>query len=98
MSQAVAVGVFGDKLKDPAVAGDLQEAAVTLHGFGSPLLSSPQAQDGLDQLLRGLGRVLQGRRETLTGAVATLVQTAGTVRGSLQSGNRNGALTAAPAS
>ena len=93
MSQAVAVGVFGDKLKDPAVAGNLKEAAAALQDFGGPLLSSPQAQEGLDQLLRGLGRVLQdpGKRETLKGAVATLVETAGTVGGSLQNGHRNGA-------
>ena len=93
MSQAVAVGVFGAKLKDPAVAGNLQDVAAALKSFGAPLLSSPQAQEGLDQLLRGLGRMLQdpGKRETLKGAVATLVQTAGTVGGSLQNGHRNGA-------
>ncbi len=93
MSQAVAVGVFGDKLKDPDVARNLQEAAAALQTFGGPLLSSPQAQEGRDQLLRGLGRVLQdpGRREALKAAVATLVQTAGTIGGSLQNGNRNGA-------
>ena len=91
MSQAVAVGVFGDKLKDPAVAGNLKEAAAALQSFGGPLLSSPQAQEGLDQLLRGLGRTLQdpATRETFKGAVATLVQTAGTVGGSLQNGRRN---------
>ena len=94
MSQAVAAGVFGAKLKDPAVAGNLQEAAAALKDFGSPLLSSPQAQEGLDQLLRSLGRMLQdqGKRETLKGAAATLVETAGTVGGSLQNGNRNGTL------
>ena len=94
MSQAVAAGVFGAKLKDPAVAGNLQEAAAALKDFGSPLLSSPQAQEGLDQLLRSLGRMLQdqGKRETLKGAAATLVETAGTIGGSLQNGNRNGTL------
>ncbi len=34
----------------------------------------------------------QGKRETLKGAAATLVETAGTVGGSLQNGNRNGTL------
>ena len=91
MSQAVAVGVFGDKLKDPAVTANLKEAAAALKEFGAPLLSSPQAQEGLDELLRGLGRVMQdqGKRETLKGAAATLVETAGTVGGSLQNGHRN---------
>ena len=33
MSQAVVVGVFGDKLKDPAVVGNLQEVAVGAAGL-----------------------------------------------------------------
>jgi hypothetical protein len=41
------------------VAGNLQEVAVALQGFGGPLLSPPQAQAGLDQLLRSVGQMLQ---------------------------------------
>ena len=55
---------------------------------------SPQVQAGLDQLLRIVGQLLQDedKREALKGAVATLVQTAGTVGGSLQNGNAKDAV------
>ena len=94
MSKAALAGVFGAKLQDPSVAGDLKEAAAVLKRFGGPLVSLPEAQDGRDELLRNLGRMLQdpGKREALNGAVATLIKTTGTVGGSLQNGNRNKAL------
>ena len=94
MTQVFAAGVFGDKLKDPAVVANLQQAAGALQGFGTGLLSSPQVQAGLDQLLRIVGQMLQDqdKRDALKGAAATLVQTAGTVGSSLQNGNAKDAV------
>ncbi len=95
MSAAMFAGIFGDKLKSRAVAGNVQEAVEGLQGFGGPLLSSGQVKPGIDQFLLIVGQMLQdpGKREALKGAVATLVQTAGTVGGSLQNGNAKEAVT-----
>ena len=73
----------------------MQEAIGGLQGFGGPLLSSGQVKPGIDQFLVIVGQILQdpGKREALKGAAATLVQTAGTVGGSLQNGNAKGAVT-----